>query len=473
MASSSSTSNRSSHRQAQRTDASIPQQIKELAFNVRGSAIEDGFPNRGVKTVICATEKRVSQYTEMKARIQKGEISLLRDSSDFTDREMGMPEAGMARYLIVGYVVLEDDEKKKHDHGEVKKMKPILVVTEVTAELNEGGQMRYWALMQPQNSICTLCSVKADNVYFLWEFRDFATSVRDRRKNWGNLVAQAAHRPDLLDEPSQRQVEFKRGKQTKLVFEPKISLANHLLLLSQSFLETPNDAILKDMEAALYDAVDDLQMRPSHGSENLRSFCELERDITKEEAQAVVLEVERYWPEINGLTWEIVRTVKRGLIQSGMELQYRLLRALLAEATSVFCGSGDIEDRDGDEKMEEGETPQGSEFGSKVEKILQTAERMIPLPTSTQSLLNKSDRTIIGAIAVKLKEISKAFAEGDKELLDHCGDCALEQYSIYDIWGKYAEAVDTDPSKMAFMTIVRRLMMHLLRKNRGGERHGR
>ncbi|ATZ50663.1 hypothetical protein BCIN_06g01560 [Botrytis cinerea B05.10] len=503
MASSSRVSNRRAERQQQ-----APEPIKGFAFTVRGVALEDGFENRGVKTTICASSEKKNQFQELKVKAQNGEEGILRDKPEFTSRELGGLEAGLSAYLVVGYVLLEEDHNRAFDQSETNKKQPvgikqpkkfrkfddktmpILVVTEVIDAVDENYQMRYYALMCPKNGISTPQKVKMDYVYFFHEFRDLETSLKTRKTTWGRLALAAAVRPDVLAAPTKRQVDFKRSKATsKLIFERQISLANHLILLAQSFAANPNKAILDDIDASVKDAIADFQHRPPPSCVNIRNFCEVPGDISIEEARGVVAEVQSLWPELGEVRWETIRLIKRGLDVAEIVLEYRLVRAVIAEGDHLFRHHSDFDecpseieevpsedgegrmDQDGvadDTVMPDAYDEVGDEaLASKVEGIVSTAGRMIPLPESTMSILTKGDRTILGGVVKKLKELLRAIVDGDQTILDACGDTTLGAYSIHEIWGKFSDAIDTDTCKMAFMTVVKRLMMHLMEKNRG------
>ncbi|KAF5872685.1 uncharacterized protein Bfra_006048 [Botrytis fragariae] len=461
-------SSRSSNRRAERQQ-DVPEPVKGFAFTVRGLAVEDGFKDRGVKTTICASAEKKNQFQDLKTRAENGEEGILRMEAEFTRRELGPLEPGLSSYLVVGYVLLEEDHNRTFDQSETSKKKPvgatqperyrkfddnpmpILVVTDVIDAVDDNYQMRYYALMSPKNGICTPNKVKIDNIYFVHEFRDLETALKTRKTTWGRLALAAAVRPDILATPTVRQADFKRSKPTSKSIRARCGCG----------LSTP----------------------PPPSCTALRNFCELDRDLSIEEAKDVVAEVQSLWPEVGEIRWEAVRQIKRGLVDLEAELEYRLVRAVLAEGGHVFRYQEDIEERpskDNDETMNEGgdevndtvmcgesDSPEAIQHTNQVEAIVLTAQRMIPLPESTMSILTKGDRTILAGVLKKLKEIQKAMIDGDQTILDACGDTSLEEYSIHEIWGKFADSVDTDTSKMAFMAVVKRLMIYLVDSNRG------
>ncbi|TGO53542.1 hypothetical protein BCON_0121g00230 [Botryotinia convoluta] len=508
-------SSRSSNRRAERQQ-DVPEPVKGFAFTVRGLALEDGFKDRGVKTTICASAEKKNQFQDLKTRAENGEEGILRMKAEFTrfviaahyytaftshssipndlcgagiqlskaqdstfisqaelcfQRELGPLEPGLSSYLVsetnkkkpVG--ATQPDVFRKFDDNPM----PILVVTDVIDAVDDNYQMRYYALMSPKNGICIPNKVKIDNIYFVHEFRDLETALKTRKTTWGRLALAAAVRPDILATPTFLNVQY--------------LWPTNLILLAQTFAADPNRSTLQDIEASVQDAVADFQHRPPPSCTALRNFCEVDRDLSIEEAKDVVAEVQSLWPEVGEIRWEAVRQIKRGLVNLEAVLEYRLVRAVLAEGGHVFRYQEDIEERpskDNDETMDEGEdevndTVMSGETDSseviqhtnQVEEIVLTAQRMIPLPESTMSILTKGDRTILAGVLKKLKEIQKAMIDGDQTILDACGDTSLEQYSIHEIWGKFADSVDTDTSKMAFMAVVKRLMIHLMERNRG------
>ncbi|KAG4434161.1 hypothetical protein IFR05_010353 [Cadophora sp. M221] len=65
---------------------------------------------------------------------------------------------------------------------------PILVVTEIPAR--EDGVLNFWALLWPKNGLCTPFTIKAEYVFFRWEYRTFA-NTKERRVAWTKSIQNA------------------------------------------------------------------------------------------------------------------------------------------------------------------------------------------------------------------------------------------------------------------------------------------
>lgn len=108
---------------------------------------------------------------------------------------MGDPELGVHRYLVVGYTPRVTDallksmaKGKQKQNGPVGTVvpanitawdtsaPPALVVTEVLDE--KPDSIRLWALIKPQNGLCTPYSVTQEVDFYRHEFRD----------NWPEIV---------------------------------------------------------------------------------------------------------------------------------------------------------------------------------------------------------------------------------------------------------------------------------------------
>ncbi|KAF7945736.1 uncharacterized protein EAE97_004774 [Botrytis byssoidea] len=59
----------------------------------------------------------------------------------------------------------------------------------------------------------------------------------------------------------------------------------------------------------------------------------------------VIAEIQSLWPEIKEIRWEAIRQIKKGLVDLQAELEYRLVRTVLAEGGHMFRYHKDIEER--------------------------------------------------------------------------------------------------------------------------------
>lgn len=100
---------------------------------------------------------------------------------------------------------------------------------------------------------------------------------------WGLALA-IAIQPDILATSTNKRIDFKKSKPTsKLVFEHPISLANHLILLAQTFTIDSNKSTLQDIETSVKDTIADFKYRPPSNYIALRNFYKVDRDFAIKE----------------------------------------------------------------------------------------------------------------------------------------------------------------------------------------------
>jgi hypothetical protein len=91
----------------------LSKQIKSLAFNMKGWAMEDGMKSRPLNQLICAWEPSSTHASDIiEYAEKKGQLAAepFRNYSSLTNREKGHPSNSVKQYLIVGYVLRESEE---------------------------------------------------------------------------------------------------------------------------------------------------------------------------------------------------------------------------------------------------------------------------------------------------------------------------------------------------------------------------
>jgi hypothetical protein len=229
-----------------------PTQIADLAFNIRGHALEDGLRERRENEVINAYSPVAVIFTTAVKSLSKAKEEVWRESLAFTPRELGGIEAGLRQYLVVGYALREPPPGTLTASKESKKQRPvgiahpdsviawaesnvIYVVSEILEAPRQGVQL--WALLKPNHGICTPYQIGQDAVFYRWEFRDASTSIKARGVNWNRLVTNQAVRPGFGGRlPSAKQERYKRARDTtRFIIEPQQPLSNECLMLILAF----------------------------------------------------------------------------------------------------------------------------------------------------------------------------------------------------------------------------------------------
>ncbi|PVH89555.1 hypothetical protein DL98DRAFT_523467 [Cadophora sp. DSE1049] len=198
-------------------------QISDLAFNVNGWALEDGMIGEERGLIINARCPSGS-YLRLIQTINNPKTassSLFRSTLSFTAAEIAPSSDHTGQYLIVGYALRSPDSK--HDHHNVahksKELEPVgtrqprnviswdteaplaLVVTPMTCI--EGNHLKYFALMEPNNGLCTPYIVRQDKVFFRAEFRSMEMTTYRRRYAWSTRIRDAISK---LKSPEKRMV---------------------------------------------------------------------------------------------------------------------------------------------------------------------------------------------------------------------------------------------------------------------------
>jgi hypothetical protein len=326
-----------------------PTQIADLAFNIRGRALEDGLRERRENEVINAYSPVAVIFTTAVKSLSKAEEEVWRESLAFTPRELGGIEAGLRSYLVVGYALREPPPSTLTASKESKEQRPvgvvcpdsviawaesnvIYVVSEILQAPNQGVQL--WALLKPNHGVCTPYQIGQDAVFYRWEFRDASTSIKARGVNWNRLVTNQAVRPGFGSRlPGAKQERYARARDTtRLIVEPQQSLTNECSMLILAFRKNKDKWFLTELQDVLTEVEGDLRYRSPPTNRALRLFVEGEEELSAEVASDFVDEMQGQWPEVEDVAVDRVIRLKQGMIQSGIRFEYRLLRGFVAEA---------------------------------------------------------------------------------------------------------------------------------------------
>jgi hypothetical protein len=119
-----------------------PTQIADLAFNIRGHALEDGLRGRRENEIINAYNPVAIVFTNAVKSLSKAKEEVWRESLAFTPRELGGIEPGLRPYLVVGYALREPGPGTLTASKESKKQRPV-----GTPILSSLGPRTTWCML--------------------------------------------------------------------------------------------------------------------------------------------------------------------------------------------------------------------------------------------------------------------------------------------------------------------------------------
>ncbi|KFZ03810.1 hypothetical protein V502_10644 [Pseudogymnoascus sp. VKM F-4520 (FW-2644)] len=448
-----------------------PIQIRELAFNTNGHALEDGMVKRNINEIIlCFSEKSTASIEATISKMKKdGKKNIYREEQTYTNRELGDLEPGLARFLVIGYALRtphEDHENKAPEHRKQKGTgseapktiipwdkdePPLLVVTEITPTQPDGVQL--WVLLFPMNGISSPYKIGQLRVFYRYEFRDATSAIKDRAASWNRLVAAVSVRPgEVGGTLSKKQERFKKARDSsRIVMEPDQSFISEVLCLLGAFKKSQNPWHLQQLTKVLAEADEDLNLRPPPQNKGLRKFVE-DEDFTIDDAGDVVEEVLELWPEVEDVTIENVMKLKQGIQEgAGTFLDYRFIRGFLAEG----CYRLSI---DGADAVVTNEMICG---------IIGMLRRTTP--ESTVSVSVDGNNLLFTTIRQKLQEARRAGEVFDRELQKLCGDATIFD-TPNDALASISQSVDMDQLKLGFLGAVRHIVGALQEKTSGLDR---
>ncbi|KFY54651.1 hypothetical protein V496_07231 [Pseudogymnoascus sp. VKM F-4515 (FW-2607)] len=452
-------------RRTQTTESSPPVQIKHLAFNTHGHAMKDPMVDRNINEIIlCFSSKSTMPINNAIKKLEKEGKTVYRNDLTYTERELGPLQPGLAKFLVVGYALRDHSNKHNTTAPEHHKQRgtgfeipksivgwdeqpPLLVVAEILQSQVEGVQL--WALLCPQNGICSVYQIAQHRVFYRFEFRDATTAIKERGTNWNRLVEANSVQPGEGG-LSAKQERLKKARDTsRVVLEPAQSFVSEMLCLLKAFKVSGDVWHLHELQKVLAAADNDINLRPLPRNEGLRKFIENDREFNLSDAEMVVEEVAELWPEVENVTVDSVMMLRKGIQDgAGTFLEYRHIRGFLAEG-SYRISIGDTVDT------------------ILACNIIGTLKRTTPewtLPISTDQ-----DNLLFSVILAKLKEIQAAGEKFDIELEKICGDATMFD-GPHDAWESYNSSPDTDHAKLAFFGVIRYVIRAIKGKINGTDK---
>jgi hypothetical protein len=380
-------------------------------------------------------------------------------------------------------------------------------------EISPGG-CKLYVLINPKDGLCKpyLCNQK--QVFYLREFRDNESAAEVRKTSWNKRVLSVSVTvPRAI--PSIKQKKFARAKETlKAIVDPTTDFRNDIVHLTASFALFREPHLLKQLKKKLELSDKDLADRPLPSYPNLRSFTRRPQVVQRliggslevmyddgsfgeEQAQGVVDEAASQWEEVK-LTVEAVLFLRRGLVESGIALEYRFLRGFLAHGSDMFEKSsmatnkvqpkqeGDPESEQNDvagiskmsepwnevaaaqDVMEEDlEDQMGVKIDAKdlVTEVYHNVKRIIGEVAPPRLSISKDQYAALMSSTIKrLKTIVTAAKKYTEDLRGLNGD-QLYAETLPDIWESFGNSIDVDLAKAAFGQAVRYAIADLASAN--------
>jgi hypothetical protein len=212
-------------------------QIEDLSFTHEGRAFQhptEGF--EGGPIFINAQKPSSKSYKKVLTGDPLEGFAKSRVSIALTNKEtQSEPPPDLYKFMLVGWVPQgkTDIEAPKPIHGGVVGTTrppthqiirfdpedtdnlPLLAVVKRTQDQHETSITTY-VLLHQRDDVCSPFVVNADEVYYLFLFRDNSTANNKRKGNWNRSVARYAVAPNT-EAPTQRQSILRRARdQSKL-----------------------------------------------------------------------------------------------------------------------------------------------------------------------------------------------------------------------------------------------------------------
>jgi hypothetical protein len=449
-------------------DEQVLQQLEDHVFNIYGWA--NKLPDDHPKTDVINCYGPSTKGWEAVARsMEKNGEDPWRSSLALTPRELDptLEDEGVRRYLIVGYAYRGLNsitrtkpivQKKQQAVGvttEGRLVKSsevsVIVVTEILKARRGGVQL--WALICPNNGLCTPYKIAQKDAFYLAAYRDMTTDIKSRGPAWNEKVAVQATR--ILPTPHTRGHSKPEKDTSKIVLTPERSLRNEILFLFECFKKSREPWLMQELSQVLKEAHSDLEFIPPASHVAQRKFAdEDETDFTMADAQAMWSEFDKQWPtaDLEGVTPENILTLKQQLVKDELELEYRHLRPFVIE---------------GCYRLNQTPSEATKGWGDIAYDALSAVRRIVGDSEPRLSISAQDSDAMLLVVKEKLKELLAAGNQFDRDMKDSCGSQVVAAETLEDIWEQYSKSADVDSARKAWFAAARYLAS-ALRQKQGG-----
>lgn len=330
---------------------------------------------------------------------------------------------------------------------------PLMAVVRTASgefDLENRSSLQSFVLLKQHNGLCTPYMVPQQYIFYLAEFRDGTNDKKTRGKNWNDLVAKQC----IISSskvPSAKRIQLSKARDyTKLHVGPTASLRNEVLTLSSSYEISGRLEFLQELESVLEHVDDDIRYMPL-ANQHMRRFVdaadeELDEDelFTLKHAEAMREEMKLSWPDVEATPKQLY-LLQRGISTGRVVVEYRVLKLFLRESIYQL------------EKHNVGEDDVKGAASVAAEAI-KTIERVRGYEASPLAIPEDAHQKLLCAVRNKLSEMIATNDDFITMLKDAASDAALG-VNFQDVWGIYAESLDTDAARKAFEEIVRLLVV--------------
>ena len=417
----------------------------------------------------------MTSYKPVYADVTEGQPKS-RVSLDLTKEETATePSATQELYMFVGWVLPDVDSKsiakqakiqgqnRKHPLGTVRpkdedlftpgdELPLMAVVRTATGEFDPATRQSLpsFVLLKQRNGLCTPYMVPQNNIFYLANFRDNTNDRKSRGKNWNDLVARASVTASSTTPSTKRARISKARDYTKLQLGPTASLRNEIATLISCYEVSDRIEFIHELKSVLIHIDDDLKYMPIDNRYMHRfvdaadESSEQEELFTFDDATKMIEEMKKSWPDVHA-TAEEIHLIQRGMTVGRVVIEYRTMREFILECLHHLRK----------QEIEEDDVRSAAVIAEEAIATIRRLQACVIPPLVVSD--NKYQR-LLRALRNKLAEMVNTNEEFVNMLKDAAGDAALG-VNYQDIWGTYADSLDTDTARKAFDEIVRLLVV--------------
>lgn len=308
---------------------STSEQLDSHAFTVSGHSyrLESEFLNRRMPTIVTANSPSSTHWKRRLASL-KNAASANTIEKEAESRE---PEVGQSKYLVVGVLPVELDDEENWPRPSRSKTVGVTVPEHCIAPRSDELAYRVVAQVpcHPQKSLKLYVltdkerdsglynpsSIGQDSVFYFSEFRNNATTVAERKKDWNNKVAKLALPFSTNANNVGGREHFGPSSQdTRDAFVREVKLATSEFMLDASNTKPLEDLIksFDDSELPLFSALQ------RFSDINLKS-----NQYSIEDAEELREQIRARWPQIGNVSPLRLRQLHKALHQAKLEIELR------------------------------------------------------------------------------------------------------------------------------------------------------
>lgn len=467
-------------------DATVIEQLKEIAVTTQGYVMEDPFPDHEPFESITAKAKSSVQWqSKITAHKKSGSPKPIfrQETPGFVmtvEEQAGPSHSEQQLYKIVGYtfpnmpqtyktkVASFSSKAMSRDKGvgtwapeeehiiqwgyldEDLESPPVIVVSPVLEVA--GNTTQYFALLFPdEDGLCQPHICAQWEIFFRWEFRDATGNSNKRSAQWGALVGKACILSPSASNQRAAGAKMKSTNISGLMVKEEVSLLNELTCLASVLRITPYSSAATELTEVLKKLDGDIIYNPLPSNPGMHAF--LHDEFTDERAVQLVQEVTTCYEKIPNLTPKIaieLRGCLEALVQTvaeGVEvdIRYENLFWLFTEGTHKLTNfTGDLAT---------------ANKAAIAQEIIDTVTRLRPRAFKTPAVISNDEETalvsFLDAYHQDSEELIKKWDRQMERLKQTFGSKVTKDIGAWDFWARYGDARDTASAQLAFQEVGR------------------